>query len=215
MSQNDFVIANDTAANVRADINLALQALASTSSGATAPATTYANMLWYDTATNFLYMRSEADDAWIKLGTLDQSTNTFSAEVDLPTLATATWETGTATDEALISPVKLAAAVAASGTSSPVKAYVKFNGIGTIAISASLNVSSVTDLGVGSYRVNFTTSLSSANYGASVLAQSAFGNRLFGSAGPGAPVASNFQLTVTTDAGTDSDSAAVYVIIVE
>jgi hypothetical protein len=113
MSQNDFVIANDTAANVRADLNLALQALASTSSGATAPATTYANMLWYDTAANFLYMRSEADDAWIKLGTLDQGTNTFSAEVTLPTLATATWETGTATDEAVISPAKLAAGVAA------------------------------------------------------------------------------------------------------
>jgi hypothetical protein len=111
MSQNDFVIANDTAANVRADINLALQALASQSSGATAPATTYANMLWYDTATNFLYMRSEADDAWIKLGTLNQSTNTFSAEVDA--LDTSDWEAGTGTTEAVISPAKLAAGIAA------------------------------------------------------------------------------------------------------
>ena len=78
MSQNDFVIANQTAPNFRADLNLALQALASTSSGATAPSTTYANMLWYDTATNILKMRSEANDVWIDLGTLDQSTNTFS-----------------------------------------------------------------------------------------------------------------------------------------
>jgi hypothetical protein len=111
MSQNDFVIANDTAANVRADLNLALQALASQSSGATAPATTYANMLWYDTAANFLYMRSEADDAWIKLGTLDQGTNTFSAEVDA--LDTSVWEAGTGTTEAVISPAKLAAGIAA------------------------------------------------------------------------------------------------------
>jgi hypothetical protein len=111
MSQNDFVIANDTAANVRADLNLALQALASTSSGATAPATTYANMLWYDTAANFLYMRSEADDSWIKLGTLNQSTNTFSAEVDA--LDTSDWEAGTGTTEAVISPAKLAAGIAA------------------------------------------------------------------------------------------------------
>jgi hypothetical protein len=121
MSQNDFVIANDTAANVRADLNLALQALASQSSGATAPATTYANMLWYDTAANFLYMRSEADDAWIKLGTLNQSTNTFSAEVTLPTLATSVWETGTATDESLISPAKLAAGIAAGAGDSGVE----------------------------------------------------------------------------------------------
>jgi len=77
VSQNDFVIANQTAPNFRADLNLALQALASTSSGATAPSTTYANMLWYDSGTNILKMRSEADDAWINLGTLDQSLNTF------------------------------------------------------------------------------------------------------------------------------------------
>jgi hypothetical protein len=111
MSQNDFVIANDTAANVRADLNLALQALVSQSSGSTAPATTYANMQYYDTATNFLEMRSEADDAWIKLGTLDQSTNTFSAEVDA--LDTSDWEAGTGTTEAVISPAKLAAGIAA------------------------------------------------------------------------------------------------------
>ena len=78
MSQNDFVIANQTAPNFRADLNLALRALASTSSGATAPSTTYANMLWYDSGTNILKMRSEANDVWIDLGTLDQSTNTFS-----------------------------------------------------------------------------------------------------------------------------------------
>jgi hypothetical protein len=111
MSQNDLVIANDTAANVRADINLALQALASSSSGATAPATTYANMLFYNTASNILQMRSEADDAWIDLGTLDQTANTFSAKVN--PLDTSVWETGTGTTEAVISPAKLAAGIAA------------------------------------------------------------------------------------------------------
>jgi len=77
MSQNDYVIANQTTPLFRADLNLALQALASNSSGSSAPSTTYANMLWYDTANNTLKMRSEADDAWITLGTLDQSLNTF------------------------------------------------------------------------------------------------------------------------------------------
>ena len=85
MSQNDYVIANQTTPLFRADLNAALQALASNSSGATAPATTYANMLWYDTANNILKMRSEADDAWIDLGTLDQSANTFTAAGVAPT----------------------------------------------------------------------------------------------------------------------------------
>src|SRR6056297_2481618 len=77
MSQNDFVIGNQSAPNFRSDLNDALQALASLSSGSTAPSTTYANMLWYDTSSNTLKMRSEADDAWIDLGTLNQSTNEF------------------------------------------------------------------------------------------------------------------------------------------
>ena len=77
MSQHDFDIANQTASAARADINLGLKALASLSSGSTAPATTYANMLWYDTGTNILKMRSEADDVWIPLGTLDQAVGNF------------------------------------------------------------------------------------------------------------------------------------------
>jgi len=77
MSQHDFDIANQTASNARVDINLALKALGSLSSGVTAPTTTYANMMWYDTTNSILKMRSEADDAWITLGTLDQGSNTF------------------------------------------------------------------------------------------------------------------------------------------
>ena len=44
------------------------------------------------------------------------------------------------------------------------KAWVNFNGTGTVAIRASFNVSSITDNGSGYYTVNFTTSLSDANY---------------------------------------------------
>jgi len=110
MSQNDYVIANQTTPLFRADLNLALQALASTSSGATAPSPTYANMMWYDTASNTLKMRSEADDAWITLGTLDQSLNTFSP-AGVATLDQTTWDAGTSTTEALISPLKLAGAI--------------------------------------------------------------------------------------------------------
>ena len=45
------------------------------------------------------------------------------------------------------------------------KAWVNFNGTGTVAIRASFNVSSITDNGVGDYTVNFTTALPDANYG--------------------------------------------------
>lgn len=44
------------------------------------------------------------------------------------------------------------------------KAWVNFNGTGTVAIRGSFNVSSVTDNGTGTYTVNFTTSMPNANY---------------------------------------------------
>ena len=44
------------------------------------------------------------------------------------------------------------------------KAWVNFNGTGTVAIRASYNVSSITDNGTGDYTVNFTNALTDANY---------------------------------------------------
>jgi hypothetical protein len=44
------------------------------------------------------------------------------------------------------------------------RAWVNFNGTGTVAIRASGNVSSITDNGVGEYTINFTTALPDANY---------------------------------------------------
>jgi hypothetical protein len=77
MSQHDYVIGNDTAANVRADINTALLAIASNNSGASAPATTYANQWWYDSTNDILKIRSEANDAWISVAKLDQTLDQF------------------------------------------------------------------------------------------------------------------------------------------
>lgn len=75
MSQHDFNIANQGFPATRSDINNALAALASTSSGASEPSTTYANQFWYDTTNNLLKFRNEADSAWITLAYLDQGTN--------------------------------------------------------------------------------------------------------------------------------------------
>jgi uncharacterized protein (AIM24 family) len=44
------------------------------------------------------------------------------------------------------------------------RAWVNFNGTGTVAIRASGNVSSITDNGTGDYTVNFTTSMVDVNY---------------------------------------------------
>ena len=44
------------------------------------------------------------------------------------------------------------------------RAWVNFNGTGTVAIRASGNVSSITDNGTGDYTVNFTTAMPDANF---------------------------------------------------
>ena len=52
------------------------------------------------------------------------------------------------------------------------RAWVNFNGTGTVAIRASGNVSSITDNGTGHYTVNFTTAMSDANYVAMITGDS-------------------------------------------
>lgn len=124
MSQHDYDIANQSSAAFRSDLNLALKALASLSSGTAAPSTTYANMLWYETDTNILKMRNEADDAWISLFYLDQTNGDFHILDDthvvntsgtqtglLGDQASSAWTTGTGTTESLVSPAKVKAAI--------------------------------------------------------------------------------------------------------
>ena len=65
-----------------------------------------------------------------------------------------------------IEPTIVPAALNASG-SAPVyaaRAWVNFNGTGTVAIRASGNVSSITDNGTGFYTVNIATALADSNY---------------------------------------------------
>jgi len=136
MSQHDLDIANQTASAARSDINNALQALGSTNSGASAPATTYANMLWYDTTANILKIRAEANDAWISIGYFDQSADAFRILDDtqitntsgtqtglLGDQSTATWEAGTGTTESLVSPAKVKSAIEALAPSQSTDAY--------------------------------------------------------------------------------------------
>ena len=71
--KHDFIIANASGASVRQDLNNALQALVSNSSGTTEPDVTYAYQFWADTSPSVqqLKLRNSANDGWIVLAELD------------------------------------------------------------------------------------------------------------------------------------------------
>tara|TARA_R110000737_G_scaffold64121_2_gene91769 strand:+ start:780 stop:1205 length:426 start_codon:yes stop_codon:yes gene_type:complete len=51
-------------------------------------------------------------------------------------------------------------------TSNPIKAWVTFDGTGTVSIIGSFNVSSITDNGIGQYTANFATNMADTNFAA-------------------------------------------------
>lgn len=56
------------------------------------------------------------------------------------------------------------------------RAWVNFNGTGTVAIRASGNVTSITDNGTGDYTVNFTTAMPDANYSTLISSKAVSGS---------------------------------------
>lgn len=99
MSQHDQIIGNDSGANVRADINSALAALFSQSSGTSAPGTTVAGQVWLDTTNNLKKRRNLSNSAWIVEGSLDETfvlartsnTNLGVSDRGKTIIATGTW----------------------------------------------------------------------------------------------------------------------------
>lgn len=93
------------------------------------------------------------------------------------------------------------------------KAWVRFNGTGTVAIGAQFNVSSITDNGAGDYTVNFTNPLVDGNYcsfvtgGNSAGAPSIAGQRDASLA----PSASQLRIYVLNTGGSGVDQAVVNV----
>ena len=99
------------------------------------------------------------------------------------------------------------------------RAWVNFNGQGTVAIRASGNVSSITDNGTGSYTVNFTTAMPDANYATHVTVKqddAGGGTYVFGSyyAGSGSTVASVFTTTSAKVTGNIGNGFSLYDCIV-
>jgi hypothetical protein len=70
MAQHDYILANQSGAAFRSDLNNGLAAIVSQNSGAAQPSTTYAYQWWADTTTGLLKLRNAANNAWITVGTL-------------------------------------------------------------------------------------------------------------------------------------------------
>ena len=88
------------------------------------------------------------------------------------------------------------------------RAWVNFNGTGTVAIRASGNVTSITDNGTGDYTVNFTTAMPDADYSA------VYAGRIEGSAtvvnetNPSIPAKATGSIRITTLNSTFSSTDA-------
>jgi len=97
------------------------------------------------------------------------------------------------------------------------RAWVNFNGTGTVAIRASGNVSSITDNGTGDYTVNFTTALPDANFSvcgtAALLATGSAVPRFVAPVSQAGLAASNVQIRTADDAGATVDTACVSIAI--
>lgn len=87
--QHDMILDNQSGAALRADLNNALQSLASNNSGTSTPATTYAYEWWMDTTAGLWKQRNAANSAWIVRGTiaetfvLARTSNTILAAADI------------------------------------------------------------------------------------------------------------------------------------
>jgi hypothetical protein len=79
------------------------------------------------------------------------------------------------------------------------RAWVNFNGTGTVAIRASGNVTSITDRGTGRYTVNLTTAMPNTNYAILVTGQKDAGDDdgyVLGGVGTGGYTTSAIQVTM-------------------
>ena len=114
MAQHDYVIDNQASAPARADINNALLAIVTQNSGDTAPATTYANMIWYETDTNTLWKRNEANSGWISMGTFDESALTFTPS-GTPSIATQAEAEAGSNNTKMMTPLRTSQAITALG----------------------------------------------------------------------------------------------------
>jgi hypothetical protein len=102
-----------------------------------------------------------------------------------------------------------------SAPSYSARAWVCFNGTGTVAIRASANVSSVSDNGTGTYTVNFTTNMQDSNYAWSGGARDndGRGDAAVGAFTGGTKTSSALQIKVVNSEADTFDSADVCITV--
>ena len=103
----------------------------------------------------------------------------------------------------------------ANAVNGSAKAWVNFNGTGTVAIRRAFNVSSITDRGTGRYTVNLTTAMPDANYTTLVTGQkvSTDDGYVMGGVGTGGQTNSAIQVTMQTGGSGPDDLPQVSVAI--
>ena len=93
------------------------------------------------------------------------------------------------------------------------KAWVNFNGTGTVAIRASYNVSSITDNGVGDYTINFVTAMVDANYSVQIPGSVVNTWARAGVSEQARLTAASVRVTTAADTGAAADRDCVNVAI--
>ena len=93
------------------------------------------------------------------------------------------------------------------------RAWVNFDGTGTVAIRANFNVSSITDNGAGDYTVNFTNAMTDANYAACLAQTAAESGSLNVSMGAVSYTASGVRVLVEASNGSNIDVTFINVAI--
>ena len=142
MAQHDYIINNQTFPSFRTDLNNGLSAVASNNSGASEPTTTYAYQWWYNTSSNTLNVRNADNDAWILIGTFNQTLDTV--QLNVPVLAYPTIGS--------ISPATIdntASSIVITGTNYVITPTVEFHSTtGAVTLANSVTRDSATQLTV-------------------------------------------------------------------
>ena len=107
--------------------------------------------------------------------------------------------------DAAITAAKMSGAQSGSAPIYGARAWVNFNGTGTVAIRASGNVSSITDNTTGDYTVNFTTAMPDANYAATFAGGDGFFGSVVTIAYQTAPTTSSMRIRTATNSASPSD----------
>jgi hypothetical protein len=117
--------------------------------------------------------------------------------------------------DAAITAAKLDGAQSGSAPIYGARAWVNFNGTGTVAIRASGNVSSITDNGsLGNYTVNFTTAMPDANYNFVASAERGAGqNMIINKTNGGTQTTSALQIEANDQTNTGRDPVTVCISI--